>query len=33
MVGTVMRVAVICWAIWALRRPDLDHAANSSADS
>ena len=26
-VGTVMSVAVISWAIWVLRRPDLDHGS------
>lgn len=32
-VGTVMSVAVISWAIWVLRRPDLGHEASSSVDS
>lgn len=32
-VGTVMSVAVISWAIWVLRRPDLDQGPSSSVDS
>jgi uncharacterized protein len=31
-VGTVMSVAVISWAIWVLRRPDRCHAASLSVD-